>query len=35
MKNIFVLKKMARSVALASVMLFSAAGVAHAAGAGE
>jgi len=35
MKNIFVLKKMARSVALASVMLFSVAGVAHAAGAGE
>ena len=35
MKNIFVLKKMAKSVALASVMLFSAAGVAHAAGVGE
>jgi hypothetical protein len=35
MRNIFVLKKMARSVALASVMLFSAAGVAYAAGAGE
>jgi hypothetical protein len=35
MKNIFVLKKMARSAALASVMLFSAAGVAYAAGVGE
>jgi hypothetical protein len=35
MRNIFVLKKMARSVALASVMLFSAAGVAYAAGTGE
>jgi hypothetical protein len=35
MKNIFLLKKMARSVALAGVLLFSAAGVAHAAGAGE
>lgn len=35
MKNTFVLKKAARSLVLASVIIFSAAGVAHAAGAGD
>lgn len=35
MENMFILKKTARSIALASVIVFSAAGVAHAAGAGD
>jgi hypothetical protein len=35
MENMFILKKAARSIALASVIIFSAAGVAHAAGVGD
>ena len=35
MENMFILKKTARSIALASVIVFGAAGVAHAAGAGD
>lgn len=35
MENMFILKKAARSIAIASVIVFSAAGVAHAAGVGD